>query len=185
LVEALVALTVATLASGALFLGLYSSLGATDQSLEQATAQGIAEQVIDEVLGKHYAMPGAGPYQSSLGPSSWESAGSGRSRFNDTDDYHGFAAQPLEDRHGIELGSDDGAGGERHANFKIPSGFFNDWKQEIDVYYVDEANPAVRLSSGQSSNLRAVEVRILHAPAGQPSRELVRLRRVYGYVPAL
>jgi hypothetical protein len=66
---------------------------------------------------------------------------------------------------------------------QLPAGFFQNWREEVEVYYVSEADPSRRLSNGQTSNLRAVDVRIYHdAPQGG-SRELARIRRVYAYVP--
>lgn len=183
LVEAMVALSITAIAATALLLGVESSLQTSSDALEQTIAAGMAQQLADEVLGARYAAPETGPYQSELCPSSWEAAGDGRERFNDTDDYNDFRAQPAEARWGVPLGRGDGLGGLRHPNFQIRPDYFAGWRQEIDVYYVSETDQSVRLPAGQASNYRAVEVHIIHQDTGGGERDLYRLRRVYAYVP--
>lgn len=183
LVEALVSISIAVLASSALMLSLASSLQTTQTSLEQIIGQGIAKQLIDEVLGKRYAAPGAGPYQTVLNASSYEMNGQARERYNDTDDYHGIVAQPPEDRWGIALGHDDGQGDVRHPNFVAPANYFDRWRQEIEVYYVSNSDPSIRLSQGQTSDHRAVEVHTYIDEGNGRQREIANLRRVYSYIP--
>jgi len=182
LVEALTAITLTTMAAGAVLLGSYSAVQTTEVSVEQTIAMGMAEQVVDEVLGTRYHAVGAGAYQTPLGPNSVEMAGNGRSLFNDTDDYHGFQEMPPEDRFGMRLGQGDGAGGLRHPNFMAPPFQLANWEQEIDVYYVDENDTSVRLSGSQTSNFRAVDVRI-HFVKNGSRRTLARVRRVFAYLP--
>lgn len=184
LVEALVAVTITALIGGAIMLAMGASIQSTEASLDAAIARGLAEQLIDEVVGQRYAAQGAGPYQVTLVASSWEAAGNGRERYNDTDDYNGFTAQPLEGVWGRPLGLGDGQGGLRHPSFQLPADYFDDWREEIEVYYVDESDHRVRLTGSNTSNFRAVEVRIFRDdPNGNPE-EVVSLRRVYAYVPA-
>ena len=78
---------------------------------------------------------------------------------------------------------DDGSGGVRHPAFQAPVGLFDRWCQEVDVYYVSETNPTQRLASGQVSNLRAVEVRIMENDPQRGWCQLARLRRTVAYVP--
>lgn len=185
LVEAMIAIAIMAIVGGAIMVGLASSASTTTFALESAIAEGIARQVVDEVVGNRYAAVGSGPYQVTLGPSAWEEAGSGRERFDDTDDFHDFTAQPVEDLWGSELGQGDDAGGLRHSNFQLPSGYFSTWRQQIEVYYVDNTDQSIRLSSGNTSDFRAVEVAIYADNADGTSRELTRTRRVYAYVPTL
>ena len=74
---------------------------------------------------------------------------------------------------------------ERHPEFQAPADFFDDWRQEIDVYYVDESDLTTRLPWSQTSDYRAVEVRIFKDLPEGGSRELARLRRVVAYVPPM
>ena len=172
------------IAGSAIVLGLSSSIRTTELALESAIATGIANQLVDEVIGQRYAAVGAGPYQTGLGPSSWEADGNGRERFNDTDDYNGVVAEPIENIWGIELGQGDDQGNLRHANFRLPTGYFSSWREEIEVYYVDATNPSIRLSSGNTSDFRAVEVRIYRRQIDATAVEIANVRRVYAYVPA-
>jgi type II secretory pathway pseudopilin PulG len=183
LVEALVSISIAAIASSALFLGVSSSIQTTEFALQETMARGMAEQVIDEVLGNVYAAAGAGPYQTALGPNSTEASGVGRTLFNDTDDFANYTGWPPEDPYGIELGQDDGEGATRHANFQSRADYFDNWVQYIQVYYVDESNPSVQLSAGQTSNLRAVDVTIYYYN-GTSYRTMANVRRVFGYIPA-
>jgi type II secretory pathway pseudopilin PulG len=185
LVEALVAVTIAAVAASALLMGIHSSLQTTDAAMQQTIAAGMAQQVIDEVVGNLYCQPGLTGYQTTLGPSSSEAQGTGRERFNDIDDYHAQRAKPPEDPWGVVLGKDNGKGGQRHVAFQAPTGYFDNWQQEIDVYYVRESDTSVRLPSGQTSDYRAVEVRIVDVQPDGARRELVKLRRVVAYVPVL
>ena len=183
LVEALVALTLLVMASSVILLSVETSVGTASQSVESAIAEGIADQIIDEVLGNRYHAVGATPNQYPLGPSSWERAGNGRERFNDIDDFHGFVTQGAEDQWGYALGSGDGQGGQRQTELQVRAGFFNNWQQKIEVYYVNENNLSQRLSANQTSSFRAVEVTISHMAPDGTLHQLAKRRRVLAYVP--
>ncbi len=185
LVEALVSITIAAMAGSVLLMGIGSSLQSTNDELQQTIAAGMAQQLMDEVLGGRYAAAGYDGYQASLGPSSYELNGPGRLRFNDIDDHNGVRGQPPLDLWGVNLGMDDGEGGERHPGFQAPANFFDNWRQEIDVYYVAGTDLTTRLPSGQVSDYRVVEVRIIDDPPDREGRELINLRRVVAYVPEL
>lgn len=179
----MVAISITAMAGAVLLLAIETAVQNTTDSVEQTMAAGMARQLVDEVLGARYTAVGAGPYQLPLGPNNWEQAGEGRERFNDTDDFNNFQAQPPESRWGVALGADDGAGNLRHPNFRAPTGKFDDWRQTIEVYYVDESDFSQRLTGGDTSNFRAVEVTIARQEQDGSYRELARLRRVYSYVP--
>lgn len=183
LVEALVSVTITAMSGSVLLLAVHSSLHTIDESLEQTTANGIARQLIDEVLGTRYTAVGASPYQYPLTPNSWELQGNGRERFNDTDDYHQFVAQPPEDLWGVELGAGDNAGGTRHPALQVRSDYFDGWRQSVQVYYVNENAPDQRLPAGATSAMRCVDVTISRWTPVEGSRQLVRLKRVFAYVP--
>lgn len=182
LVEALVSITIAALASSALYLGLIGNLHTTQHALEQTIANGIAEQIIDEVMGQAY-VTGGNPLQPTLNPDAWEAAGNHRERYNDIDDYNGVVAAPPQDMYGVTLGNDNGLGGLRHQNFRAAASFLANWREEIDVYYVSEANTSVKVTSAPYSYLRAVEVRIYAVESPSRRRLITKTRRVHGYVP--
>lgn len=182
LLESLLAITLTAVAGLTLLAGIASSIQTTDAALEQAIALGMAQQLMDEVAGWAYMQPGVTPYQFPLGPGPGE-GGPTRANLNDIDDFHGFVEQPPSDRWGIPLGTDNGQGGQRYANMRCRPGYFDGWRREIEVYYVSDADPSTRLFGSQTSNHRAVEVRVyIDEPTGG-ARELVRLRRVFAYVP--
>lgn len=183
LVEALVAMSITAIAGAALLWGVESSLQTTRHAMEQTIARGIAEQLLDEVLGWQYCSDPSQPYQWPLCPNAWETGGAARERFNDIDDFTGFARTPPVDPWGVALGADNGEGGTRHANFRAPPRFFAHWKEEIEVYYVSPADLSTRLPDGQVSDYRAVEARVVVETPDRGRRELATARRVVAYVP--
>jgi len=150
LVEALVALTITAIAASALLLGISSSLQTTGEAMEGAIALGMAQQLLDEIVG------------TGSGPATVLGAVGSRASFIAVDDYDGYQSQPPTDRWGIPLGYGDGEGGKRHPNFQVPPGSFDHWQQRVDV------DPADNL----------VTVRILYVDPDRGPRELARLQRV-------
>lgn len=179
----MVAITITALCGAVLLLAIETTVLNTAESVDQAIAAGMARQLVDEALGARYCAIGEYSQQYPLGASAWEQAGEGRERYNDTDDYTGFVAQPPEDLWGDPLGDDDGEGDLRHPNFRVPAGRFANWRQRIDVYYVDENDLSQNLTGGSTSNYRAVVASIYRQDADGSLRLLARVRRVYAYVP--
>ncbi len=192
LVEAVVAIALTAIAGAALLLGVSSSMQTTHTALEQAIAAGMAQQLIDEVAGARYMEYGLSPYDTVLQPGSDEKATGNRRLFDDIDDFNGFQSQPPVDAWGVSLGEDDWQRSERygqpmrrHHALCAPEGFFARWRREIAVYYVDPSDLTTRLASGQVSDYRAIEVRIIRVDPHRGPRELARLRRVVAHVPPL
>jgi prepilin-type N-terminal cleavage/methylation domain-containing protein len=183
LIESLIAMVILSMAAAVLLLATESSTQAARDATEKTIAIGLAEQLLDEVLGQPYHAAGQSPTATTLGPNGYEAAGAGRARYDETGDYNGYAAQPVVDLWGVPVGHGDGAGGLRHANLRAPAGFLDRCREEVQVYYVSDSNPAVRLSAGQTSLTRAAEVRILRVNQDNSTTELVNLRRVFAYVP--
>lgn len=183
LIEAMVALSITSMAGAVLLLATEGVLKTTNDSVAQTIAQGMALQLIDEVLGNRYCAPGASPYDSNLTPSAWEKAGQGRERYNDTDDFNKYKASPPVDPYGVELGQGDDAGGNRHPAMRSPGHDFATWRQRVEVYYVDQNNPTVRLPANQPTDYRAVEVTIERREPNGGVRPLAKIRRVFCYVP--
>lgn len=184
LVEALLGVTVTSVAGTAVLLGLSSSLDSADASLSQLTATGLAQLYLDELSGLMYAEPGNGP-QGGMGPGSPEQAGLGRTLYDDMDDYHGLSNQPPRDTWNVNYGEDNGAGGQRHPNFRLPTGALANYRVACEIYYVSSSNLTTRLTGSSRSNYRAIHVRVFVSESGRGERQLVDLRRVVGYVPSL
>lgn len=181
LIEAVVALALAAIAGSVMLLGMTAAQQNVDEAMRMAVAQGMAEQLMDEILGQRYCHDRTVGYETTLGPSSWEAQGKGRERYTDIDDYNGVRTSPPKDMYGIALGKEDGAGGLRDPAMAVPGNMTDAWRQEVDVYYVSEANTQVRLATGQTSDYRAVEVRIVEDLGAAGTRELAKLRRVVAY----
>ncbi len=180
LVEAMVSITVLALAGSVLLLAVDTSLQTTTEAVDRSIADGLAQQLLDEITLCHFMEPGTSS-TGTLGPSGWESGGNGRERFNDTDDFHGFQAQPVEGLWGEPLGTGNDDGGTRHSAFQPPTGFFANWRQRVEVYFVDPADPSVRLTSG-TSEYRAVEVHIEQINDDGGVRSLATRKKVIAYV---
>lgn len=190
LIEAVVAMTITAIAASALLLGVNSSLMNTVEAEEQAIAMGIAQQLLDEVLGSRYCVLPSSPGQDTahdivLKPSETKAAPGTRELLTDTDDYNGFRHQPPVDTWGVELGKEDRDGKQRHPAFMTSPGYLGRWREEIRVYYVDPSDFTKPLPSGQVSDYRAVEAIVSCTTAQGGIRELARLRHVVAYVPPM
>jgi len=181
LVEAMVAISVLALAGSVLLLAVDTSLQTTTDAVDRTIADGLAQQLLDEISLARYMEPGT-LFSDPLGPTGWESAGSGRERFNDADDYHNFSAQPAEGVFGEPLGTGNGDGTARHSAMQVPPGYFDDWRQRVEVYFVDPTDPSVRLSTG-TSEYRAIEVTIERIEADNTVRPLASRKKIIPFVP--
>jgi hypothetical protein len=140
---------------------------------------------MDEAVGCRYMELAASPYDTTIKPTATEAATGTRALFDDIGDFNGYRSQPPRDFYGVALGTDNGQGGQRNATFQCRSDFLADWRQEIDVYYVSETDLTTRLSAGQTSDYRAVEVRIVENNPKRGPSELAKIRRVVAYVAPL
>jgi hypothetical protein len=179
----MVAVSITAMAGVAILLGVSSALQSTTSAIEQTVALGMAQQLMDELAGKRFARVPTNPYDTPLGPTGAESAGPGRSQYTHVGDYNGVASMPPVDSWGVALGTDDGQGGQRHSSLQAPT-YFTNWQRSAEVYYVDPANLANRLSGGQTSNYRAAEVHISIQDRTGVLRPVLTLRRVFAYVPS-
>jgi prepilin-type N-terminal cleavage/methylation domain-containing protein len=185
LVEALAAITIAAIAGSALLLGTTASIQSTDDAARRTVAYGMAQQLIDEVVGCRYADLGNDGHDTTLGPSVSERATGTRQLFDDCGDFNGYRSQPPKDSYGVALGTDNGQGGQRHPNFLCSSSYLQNWRQEIDVYYVNEANLNQQAAAGPNADYRVVEVRIIYNDPKSGPSQLAKIRRVVTYVAPL
>jgi hypothetical protein len=182
--EAMVAMTLMTVAGTALLLDTSSLIDSTDANMREFVATALAQQLMDEVAGKRYMEAGTAPDQWPMGPGADELGGPGRSQFDDLDDYNGVRAQPPVDRWGIPLGNDDGDATTRASVMQLNSGYLTNFEQQVDVFYVADTALTTPLASGVTSNYRAVRVQIVyHDPSGT-TQTLASLWRVFSYVPS-
>lgn len=182
LVEALTATTLTAVCASALLLGVGTALQTTQNAVDQTIAAGMAQQLLDEISGKFWCNPGTSPLPTTLGPSGTD-AGPTRANYQNNADYNGFTAQPPQDLWGVPLGTDNGAGGARPSTLQVNPAFFSRWQQQVKVYYVSSSNFATALPTGQTSNYRAVEVRIFYNDPQRGLQQLALARRIFAYVP--
>jgi prepilin-type N-terminal cleavage/methylation domain-containing protein len=157
LIEVLVSLTLLGLAGSTLLLATAATIQSGHDALAQTIARGIAEQTTV-------------PLKTVL--------------FDDTDDYHQYIGSPPRDPWGIELGTGDGQGNQRPAEFQVPAGYFAGWRVEVTIAYADESDPSVDLTPPQTSGLRAVRVRVSRK-WDDGYQELVVLRQLFAFVPPI
>ena len=185
LVEALVAISIMAIAGSALLWGVAGAMQTTDDNLQEALAIGMAQQLMDEIIGNRYHAVGGNAYEYPMGASSWEKSGLGRERYNDIDDFNGQRFTPPIEVYGTAVGTGDGTGDLRHPNFQVGQDYFRNWRQEIDVFYVDPDDFSNNLSAGSRSDYRAIEVRIVRDDPDSDPRILAKLRQVVSYVPPM
>ncbi len=167
LVEALVCISLTAVAGSVLLAGIGSSLNTTTEVLHETIAMGMAEQLMDEVLGCRHR-DAAAALNDALGPESGEAAKNVegvdlRTGFDDIDDFDGFRSMPPTDRWGDVLGKGDGRDGdERPWVGQASSSLFDGWRQEVDVQRV--------------GNQRVIDVRIVDT--ARDDRKLAELRQV-------
>jgi type II secretory pathway pseudopilin PulG len=183
LVEALVASAITAMAGAALLLGVATSMDATDENLEMTIAMGMAQQLMDEISAQQYMQPGTSPNASYLGPDAGETAGPGRTKFNDIDDYNGLQSQPPKDRWGITLSTGNGLGGQRPTNFQSTAGYFSRWHQRVTVYYVNDTDFTSPMLNGSTSYHKTVQIQILVDDPVRGPMVRATLTQVFSYVP--
>jgi hypothetical protein len=159
-------------------------LSTTDMQMRQMTANGLAQQMMDELSGMRYMEVGASPTSAYLGPEAGETGGPGRSLFDDIDDYNGLTVQPPADRWGIPLGTDDGDGTIRQSTFQLASGYLAQYRVQVTVYYVQNTALATPLPYGVTTNYRGAQVQVSYNDPQAGWQQLVTLTRVFSYVPA-
>jgi type II secretory pathway pseudopilin PulG len=181
LVEALISLSITSLAGAVLLLSVQSSLDTTVEAVERTIADGIAQQTLDEILTKRYVGSGDTPLLATLGAATDELLGAGTSLFDDTDDYAGLVVHPLKGLNGELLGTGDDSGNARLANFRVRSDYFQNWRLRVNVYYVDANDHTV--GSLAPTNYRAIEVHVERIRADGGAMPLASRKRVIAYVP--
>jgi prepilin-type N-terminal cleavage/methylation domain-containing protein len=184
LIETMTAMAVLALVGSSLLIGMATTSDSSQTAVERAIALGMAQQLLDEICGMKYCESLGTEYDTGLGPGSPEVSAGARRDYDDIDDYKGVSTSVPTDRWGIALGVDNGKQGSRHANFRAPTGFFDGWRQSVDVFYVSDSNFSTKLTSGTSSH-RKIEVRITATTPDGGVQELAYVSRVVAYVPGM
>ena len=185
LVEVLVSLAIIGMAGAALLLATESANQNGNDALSATIARGIAEQVLDDVMGQRYMAVGESSTVLPLGIETGEASTPVKTAlFDDTDDFHGLDQSPPLDRWGISLGQGNGAGGLRPDDFRLSPSYLANWRLTVAIRYVDEANPAADLAGNATGGMRSATVTVTRTVNGVTDT-LAQVRRVFSYVPTI
>jgi len=178
LVEALIALSIMAMAGAVLLLSVESSLENTADAVDRTIADGIAQQMLDQILTKKFVENAAGggtlaDVLAGVGAALDELTGGGTELYDDVDDYNGYVAQPPKDIYGVLLGTGNDTGGQRPANFRAPASFLQNWRVRVQVYFVNPNDHRVVSSSATSPAVSSVAADFVASPgAGSPNVEV-------------
>jgi prepilin-type N-terminal cleavage/methylation domain-containing protein len=150
----LIEVVTSTMIVGLMAVAALNSLGAATRSAEsignRAVAQGLADELMSEILPVAYSEPsGSG----SFGPDGAESSGP-RSAFDDVDDFHGWNKSPPQYRDGTTMPDR------------------TDWRHRVDVARVGPSDPTQTAGSDQG----AKRIRVTIEYRNQVLAELVAVR---------
>lgn len=186
LAEALIAMSIVAMSGSVLLLLAQTVLDAGTGAVDRQVAEGIADQVIEEILTKRYMAAGDNPLNATLAPGAGDLVGPGRSKFNDIDDYNGFTAKPLPGIYGENLGIGNDAGANRAPLFALPASYFENWRLSVTISYVSPTDNSVVLSNTSSSTrsyYRQINVQIDYVDSTGTALPLANRKRVVTYVP--
>lgn len=183
LVEAVVAMSVMSVASAAALLSITQSCQTVDNSVNTQIALGLVQQLLDEQCSRMYMLPGDSPTDPSLGPSSTEASLPGR-QYNDLDDFNGVSLNPPTDMWGISLTTDDGDGSTRDPAFRMVTNYLSRFTQKVTVSYVQPTSPGTPITNGTTTYYRLTQVQILYNDPKLGQQTLASASRVFAYVPA-
>ncbi len=136
----LIEVVAATMIVGLMAVAALNALGAATRSAEstgnRAVALGLADELMAEILARHYRDPDETPV---FGPEGGESGGP-RGAFDDVDDYHGWSEQPPQENDGTAVAKRD------------------DWQRQVIVQYVTSADPSQTTNTDQGAKQIRVSV---------------------------
>lgn len=173
LVETVVAVSLATLAGGALLTTLSSSVKISTDCLHIAIANGLADQLMDEIAAVKFPPGGTG-------------TGPGRSGFDDIDDYSNYSASPPQARCGLPLGTEgtnsSGSLMYRPQAFQPDPQMLSRYRQEVLVEKIAEVTGNQWVVVPESTTLRRVTVTISYTDAEGKATPLAVQTRVFSNV---
>ncbi len=182
LIEVMVALAVFSITAAAITLSITASLSTSQDARDRLIAEGLACQLLDEILSCRYSENNAVPYDIYLRPGTTETATGNRSLFDDIDDFNGWAEEPPKDPWGIPLGQEDGSGGYRPVEARTAS--LARFRREVTIAYVAPPNYSIPLPFGQVTDFRLVEVRVYRRNPNGGLVLLSRLSQVVAHIPS-
>lgn len=181
LIETLIAIGLMAVVIGAVTLSLVTSLRTAQENEDLAVAEGLAMDLMDEILNRRYCELGVTPYDVYLRPGSVEVAPGTRQLFDDIDDYNGWVEEPPKDRWGNLLGRENGTGGLRPSVAWAPD--LTGFRREVTVSYVSPQDFKTSLPFGTVTDFRKIVVTVSRRYSNNVVRPLITITRVVAYVP--
>ena len=188
LVESLIAVSLTTLAGSALLTTIGSTLQISTDNTYTVIAQGMADQLMDELASVKFPRAGGGTGMEGLMGMgvSLPGVGLGRSAFDDLDDYHGWNVSPPQTRDGMTLGTERMTLGstsvQRPTNFQPDPRFVSRFRQQVSVEKIAETSGGAWVVVTSDTALRRVTVTISHTDARNQIRVLTVQTRVFSDV---
>ncbi len=178
--ESLIAVSLTTLAGGALLTTIGSTVQISTDSTYTVIAQGLADQLMDEVASVRFPRTGG------MGSGSMPSGGVGRAMFDDLDDYHGWNASPPQTRDGLAIGTERMMAGStsmvRPTNFQPAPSFVSRFRQQVTVEKIAEVSGGAWVVVTSATPLRRVTVTISYTDARNQTKVLAVQTRVFSDV---
>ena len=182
LVESLIAVSLTTLAGSALLTTIGSTVQISTNSAYTAIAQGLADQIMDEVSAAKFPHTQSG----TTSGYSMTTGGQGRSGFDDLDDYNGWNASPPQTRDGMPIGTErlmaSSSSSARPSSFQPDPRFVSRFKQQVTVEKIAESTGGVSVVVTSTTSLRRVTVTISYTDAQNQTNVLAVQTRVFSDV---
>ncbi len=183
MVEALIAVTITAIAGGALLTSIGSAVQTSSESTHTLVAQGLAEQLMDEIAATRF--PEDVPVTTKTGIT--ESALT-RDEFENIDEYSGWKQSPPTARDGSIVGTE----GFQLWNQQIPRltmmrlnpKYINPFSRLVDVERVEPDSGSGWTVVTRHTNHRRVTVRVNYLSPNGTSATLSKVTRIFSYVPA-
>ena len=177
LVESLIAVSLTTLAGSALLTTIGSTVQISTDSTYTVIAQGMADQLMDEVASVKFPR--------TTGAITMVS-GVGRAAFGNLDDYNGWNASPPQTRDGMTLGTErmtvGSTSAQRPTNFQPDPRFVSRFRQQVSVEKIAEDTGGAWVVVTSVTSLRRVTVTISYTDAQNKTKVLAVQTRVFSDV---
>ena len=176
LVETVITVSLTTFVASALLTSVSSSVQVSTVSLQTSIANGLADQLMDEIACVKF------PSASTAGTP----AGMGRTGFDDLDDYNGYNVSPPQARSGDLIGTEaaNAAGSQiiRPQQFQPDPRSLSRYRQQVTVEKIAESTGNSWVTVTQSTTLRRVTVTISHTDAQGKTTPLAFQVRIFSNV---
>ncbi|RMG32364.1 MAG: type II secretion system protein [Planctomycetota bacterium] len=181
LVEALVALAVATIAGTALLTAVANSVQSSSMLLRRTIGLGLAQQMLDEIAACAFPV-----YPDGYQPAAPRTA-TDRLEFDDIDDYDGWKSRPPVDRAGRALGTagtDQGGTYVPRPNSMLANPLLIErYERSVRVEFVEPVGDGEWQVRTKPTDWRRVTVTIRHTDLSGRTQTVATLAEVFARIP--